>query len=123
MQRHSPTARKAKRQRRRLTRKQLEAQRVARLARLPYSRYLKTDHWKRLRARILSRDRYTCTHCGVHEDDAILSAHHETYERRGCERMADLTTLCRGCHYLLHGDDGTAYAERENIHLPMWRVT
>lgn len=70
------------------------------LALLPYRRYLQTQHWKisanAVKARSLSR----CQMCGV--ESKHLEAHHNSYERLGCELESDLISLCRQCHKRHH---------------------
>lgn len=88
---------------RELRRKQAELQRKQyrkkQLREMPYNEYLRTKEWREKRMRVLLRDGYRCTKCGSSEQ---LNVHHLTYERRGAERYADLTTLCRRCHRKEH---------------------
>ena len=72
---------------------------AAKLRSLPYSEYLKTDHWQATRARALQRDGYQCRICASGKS---LEVHHLTYERRGEERAIDLITLCERCHAAQH---------------------
>ena len=73
---------------------------------LAYKDYIKSDVWKarRLRAIALAEN-----HCQVCHAEARLDVHHNTYERLGHERDADLVVLCRGCHDLLHNDGRLPY--------------
>lgn len=64
-----------------------------------YARYLRSSHWRRLRVRVLKRDRWRCRDCNSRRH---LSVHHLTYERLGCEQLSDLITLCRTCHHERH---------------------
>lgn len=73
--------------------------RVTALRALPYSEYLKTDHWQLTRHATLRRANYRCQICG--ETDG-LEVHHNTYERRGEELPTDLFVLCAACHQLFH---------------------
>lgn len=73
---------------------------VANLRRMPYRQYLKTNHWKKTRARRVKLSKYKCDLCG--HKAKRLEVHHKTYERRGCERMGDLLTLCVPCHRKIH---------------------
>lgn len=73
--------------------------RAARLAALPYALYLKTEHWKYLRARALARWGGYCENCGT---APALEVHHRTYARLGRERLEDLTPLCSPCHRATH---------------------
>jgi hypothetical protein len=67
---------------------------------MPYSDYLLTEHWKKVRARALKYAGYRCQLCNAR---ARLDVHHRTYEHRGCERDQDVIALCRPCHALHHG--------------------
>lgn len=73
---------------------------VDRLAALPYAAYLRTPHWKALRAVVLERWSGLCEECGV---KPATQVHHRTYERLGREVLADLTPLCATCHAGTHG--------------------
>lgn len=64
---------------------------------LPYPEYLKTDHWKRMRAICLARFGNRCAICHAL---GMIHVHHRTYMRRGCELPEDLTALCKKCHDL-----------------------
>lgn len=65
-----------------------------------YRKYLLSDHWKRLRGRILKRDKQ-CVRCGT---TSGLQVHHKAY-RDPWESALDeeLVTLCRVCHGAEHG--------------------
>ena len=52
--------------------------------------------WKRIRAAILRRDKYTCQDCG---GGSVLEVHHIVPVREGGSDHPDnLTTLCVDCH-------------------------
>jgi hypothetical protein len=70
----------------------------ATLARMPYSEYLKTDHWKNIREQMLA-GHPACALCDKPSD---LQVHHKTYARRGHETPYDLIVLCRNCHAKHH---------------------
>ncbi len=54
-----------------------------------------------LRIACLMRDRYTCQHCG--KRNCRLEAHHIVYrEHGGKDMLANLLTLCEGCHEKVH---------------------
>ena len=72
---------------------------VQRLRALPYAEYLETDHWTRLRDLAMERDGHECRMC---RSRRTLNVHHLTYDRRGCELLLDLITLCRRCHEAQH---------------------
>lgn len=64
-----------------------------------YKAYLRSPEWKALRRRVFARDDRKCQRCGTRKR---LVAHHLTYVRFGHERLADLLTLCSGCHDHFH---------------------
>jgi hypothetical protein len=74
-------------------------ERIAALRTMPYRDYLLTEEWLETRNRKLRQARYRCQLCNT---NGLLNVHHRTYERRGCEDMADLTVLCRPCHAKHH---------------------
>ncbi len=74
--------------------------------RLPYSEYLKTDGWQTRRAAALKRVDHRCQVC---KSPDRLEVHHNTYERLGHERAADLVVLCRACHQLFHDSGELKY--------------
>ena len=73
---------------------------------LPYSEYLKTEEWKLRRAKALAEGGHKCRICAA---TAALEVHHNTYERLGHERAADLVVLCRKCHQLFHDSGELRY--------------
>ena len=73
---------------------------------LPYSEYLKTEGWKVRRAKALAEGGHKCRICAA---TAALEVHHNTYERLGHERAADLVVLCRKCHQLFHDSGELKY--------------
>ena len=73
---------------------------------LPYSDYLKTEWWQLRRAKALAEGSHKCRICAA---TAALEVHHNTYERLGHERAADLVVLCRKCHQLFHDSGELKY--------------
>lgn len=73
--------------------------RIIELRSMPYDEYLKTQEWAAIREQALERDGRRCRACN---SDTKLNVHHRTYERRGCEFLNDLTTLCQRCHEHFH---------------------
>lgn len=69
---------------------------------MPYPDYLETWEWIQKKRLVRLRDSNSCTRCGLCVDVRELHVHHNTYERRGIERLSDLTTLCSRCHYDAH---------------------
>jgi hypothetical protein len=70
------------------------------LQRMPYGVYLRSRHWRWIRAVALDYYGGTCTLCGTEDE---VQVHHRTYDRRGRETLADLTVLCDDCHARYHG--------------------
>lgn len=69
-----------------------------------YAQYLRSDHWRMLRQRMLARSGGICQRCQrSHRDYGFLDVHHRDYRRFGAEREADLIVLCRECHISEHG--------------------
>lgn len=66
---------------------------------MPYEMYLKTPHWKNLRITKFNEVGKQCQFC---DSTYNLVVHHRNYARRGCEKLSDLTVLCRDCHDALH---------------------
>ena len=71
-----------------------------------YSEYIQSDAWKMRRQRALALAE---NHCQVCNSPARLEVHHNTYERLGHERDADLVVLCHDCHKMFHGDGRMPY--------------
>ena len=76
------------------------------LRKLDYSDYLKTSHWKNVRASMLLLNNSTCQHpeCSAmgesrRGEENSLHVHHLTYKNLGNERYADLSLLCK-FHYI-----------------------
>lgn len=64
-----------------------------------YFDYLRSDEWEETREQALM---WACERCQVCNSPDRLHVHHRTYERVGCEDLADLTVLCAECHRTYH---------------------
>lgn len=64
-----------------------------------YGGYLRSKHWRGLRAQVLERDGHRCRRCRT---DRNLSVHHRYYDVLGAERLSSLETLCEDCHRAVH---------------------
>jgi hypothetical protein len=65
--------------------------------RAPYSRYLLSKTWARIRQQTLRHYKHRCMVCGATGVD--LEVHHAVYPRTlGTEPLYTLTTLCEPCH-------------------------
>jgi hypothetical protein len=67
---------------------------------IPYSEYLKTEHWLKVRQEALDRSRSKCQLCA---STNRLEVHHNTYDSKGKELPEDVIVLCRKCHSKHHG--------------------
>lgn len=67
-----------------------------------YSKYLSTDYWKAVAAKVKQNAKFKCQLCN---NPQSLDVHHRSYEHRGDEmnHLEDLICLCRRCHKLYHG--------------------
>lgn len=64
-----------------------------------YEEYLASPHWLAFKAKYAGSGRPTaCAVCGCHPTEL----HHTTYLRLGCERLDDVTPLCRTHHERVH---------------------
>ena len=63
-----------------------------------YKSYLGSPRWKAKRDNIMKTSGGKCRVCGA----PATEVHHVNYQRRGKERLTDLTALCRECHELYH---------------------
>lgn len=64
-----------------------------------YDDYLQSEKWRLIKDAVLRRDGFKCCRCDRKDN---LQVHHKTYKRIFNERLTDLETLCKGCHYLHH---------------------
>ena len=64
-----------------------------------YEASLKSEEWQQLRIDALE---WALDRCQICNSLGPLHVHHRTYERVGCEDLADLTVLCAGCHEIFH---------------------
>ena len=64
-----------------------------------YDDYLRSDHWRGLRAKIMRRAGGQCEGCLSAPADHV---HHRTYENRGNEFAFELIAVCQACHERLH---------------------
>jgi len=55
------------------------------------------------KAYVLSRDNYTCQHCGGKSKETRLEVHHIVFRsQNGSDEESNLLTLCKACHDGLH---------------------
>ena len=77
------------------------AQRAQNGNRENYDDYLRSEHWKNMRLRILARSGGRCEGC---LDAPAEQVHHLTYDHKGAEFAFELIALCAPCHQRWHGD-------------------
>lgn len=67
------------------------------------NKYLESKPWKKIKRRVLKRDKNICLRCG----GKGTVVHHRSYEREVLEGDADhlLATVCSACHEVIHFDD------------------
>lgn len=82
-----------------------EVARLRAVFRESYAGYLRTSHWRSVRAVAIHAAQGRCRLCAA---KGPLQVHHATYERVGCEREADVVALCDGCHARFHGKQARA---------------
>ncbi len=80
-------------------RKEERGLKVNRLPNNDYQKYLKSDHWKKVRVERLKIDGDKCLVC---MSKFCLNVHHVNYKNIGAEQMEDLRTLCEPCHKKAH---------------------
>lgn len=68
----------------------------------PYELYLKSEHWRDTRSRVIERG--VCEWCGESTHGCRVNVHHKHYRTIGRERDEDLMLLHRECHESLHFD-------------------
>jgi hypothetical protein len=70
-----------------------------------YAEYLRSDHWRELKASWVPRrtwqGRPVCELCLGRVGPFEL--HHKNYSRIGCEPPKHLILICRACHQWIHG--------------------
>ena len=72
---------------------------------LEYSEYLKTDKWRALRKKVMTRCNGMCEGC---MSKPVHDVHHLTYSNIYDELLFQLVGLCRDCHEKAHGLKGGA---------------
>lgn len=65
----------------------------------PYEKYLKSDHWKQLRERAVTKANRKCELCRYPNN---IEVHHLMYRRLYDVTLDDLITLCAACHSRAH---------------------
>lgn len=84
-----------------------------RQSKIPTSERVSYDdpEWDENREKALERDNYTCQKCGKGNSESTLVVHHiGPVTHGGTHSLANLDTLCQGCHASLHAS-GLALTE------------
>lgn len=68
--------------------------------RMPYPKYLATDHWRIVRREAIIYHGNMCSQC---QDKYATHVHHLNYEYIGAERVVDVQPMCGSCHREEHG--------------------
>lgn len=63
-----------------------------------YLEYLRSPHWIRFRVSVLEFWECKCCLC----KDRATEVHHNTYVRRGSEKLTDCVAICKACHKRVH---------------------
>ncbi len=58
-------------------------------------KYLKSDYWNLVKKFRLEVDRCSCVLCGGNKN---IDVYHTNDQRLGCEKLADVVTLCEECY-------------------------
>lgn len=71
------------------------------------------DSWQQIRREALERDAFTCVDCGLTATSAELDVHHRIPRADGGpDELANLVTLCDGCHGRRHPNLQVALSRR-----------
>ena len=72
-----------------------------------------TPAWRRLRRRVLKRDRHQCADCKRQGLGRAEVHHVQHLQDGGTDEMDNLTTLCYDCHRARHASAGRRETTRE----------
>nr|WP_169605364.1 HNH endonuclease [Microscilla sp. PRE1] len=64
-----------------------------------YLLHLESDYWKRIRLKVIERDKGVCQEC---KENIATEVHHLTYDNLYQERLEDLISVCQSCHSRIH---------------------
>jgi hypothetical protein len=89
---------------------------------MEYKDYLKSPHWKGLKAVKAKRTKRRCAICAA---DNNIDCHHLVYRNLHDVKTSDLRWLCRRCHDLAHQliKDGTIRFKPGASHHSLFAVT
>ncbi len=66
---------------------------------IDYRKYISSNYWKEIKEQILERDDHRCRLCN---SKIGLHVHHRKYDFLENEKLEELITLCKRCHYITH---------------------
>lgn len=91
---------------------------------MEYREYLKADHWRDFRKRMIHRSGGVCRKCGFKPKDPMsLNVHHKSYDRLGAETTDDVEVLCYRCHKKLHEDKRKAESWLAELEYRRWLLS
>lgn len=70
-----------------------------------YDKYLRTEHWQKIRRFVFERDKGQCVYCKRELTLETMVCHHisyELYNKLGQADAYECRTLCHGCHAKVH---------------------
>ena len=77
-------------------------QQLSRDRKQEHEAYMQSDEWKRIRNKVLERDRFLCQAC---LSSPATQVHHMTYKNIGQEFAWELYSVCKPCHERYHEND------------------
>ena len=85
---------------------------IAELKKLPYEKYLRSEHWQKVRAAMLlihgavcqAEEHYITGESWTFGWESELDVHHLNYRNKGNERYSDLALLCKMHHEKWHNE-------------------
>ena len=78
-----------------------------------YAQYLKSDLWKGIRDRVLSRDRNACRYCSL----SATQAHHRNYRTKTLNgaNITYMLAICGACHKFISKTSSGKVASMEQM--------
>jgi len=69
-----------------------------------YNAYLDSDHWRKVRDRVLRRDPF-CQVCFVNPSTQVHHVSYESYKRFGVSFWVECVGICDSCHESIHANE------------------
>ena len=70
-----------------------------------YKLYLQSEHWKRVRKYVMTRDSKLCQLCLLNNADSVHHLSYDTYNSIGKTLPIECCAICATCHAEIHCDD------------------